>query len=697
VIKKPNQYKNMNQANTYSDFLIHAKEEQEAINAKKTKQNESVKSAGPITCLSSHEEYAIFHDPNSKFDWGSVDDGDSVEMADEVGNLEKRPNLDFIGRFMKGNAENGHYIFHKYSSSKDLNLEFGKDYYFFPTSKDFIADRIEILEKFDQKSCWPPNGAIKTVEPKSPQQSTHDWIRGAMLNSILGETSPGNCVHWVEGPPGTGKTRLLADIAVEFAKKGKKVGVIAVSHPAVDNALLAIHKLASKNISIHKFGKYISNKLRNLGITSGSIKPESVPDHWVWGATLAGSTYLLKRTDDGSLATPLSFKFNECDVLLIDESSQVSSFDAAALQALSNKMVFFGDRKQLPYISSKKERNISVIDYLNKISAGNKMFLDVSNRMNSYICDLIRKHFYPLINLKSGKNQNAELLIGNSPGVPSLIKDASESSPDSQNESEVEAKRVVDWVEVLCNKATIRYGDKKPRPVGYNDIAILTPFRNQVKAIKKELGVRKIDLSRVGTVDKMQGQGVGIVIYSLTSSDSAYIYKNHNFIFSPNRWNVAISRAACCVIMVGDINRHMQSTRYAWTRKLLTDPVWTQLEPQSVFFNPVTEDPETEDLDMWSHDPNGDETEIELEEDYDEEDNDDLDSSIGLENWGCDTEFDEKAMPVGNELHPDQAEFESLQQELDEDDDNYNSLDDENSSHLHKRGMKLRQSNLDNR
>jgi hypothetical protein len=46
------------------------------------------------------------------------------------------------------------------------------------------------------------------------------------------------------------------------------------------------------------------------------MKSESVPDHWVWGATLAGSTYLLNRTDDGSLATPLSFKFKECDVLI---------------------------------------------------------------------------------------------------------------------------------------------------------------------------------------------------------------------------------------------------------------------------------------------------------------------------------------------------------------------------------------------
>lgn len=54
-------------------------------------------------------------------------------------------------------------------------------------------------------------------------------------------------------------------------------------------------------------------------------------------------------------------------------------------------------------------------------------------------------------------------------------------------------------------------------------------------------------------------------------------------------------------------------------------------------------------------------------------------------------------MPVGNELNPNQAEFESLRQELDEDDDNYNSLEEENSSHLHKRGMKLRQTNLENR
>jgi hypothetical protein len=155
--------------------------------------------------------------------------------------------------------------------------------------------------------------------------------------------------------------------------------------------------------------------------------------------------------------------------------------------------------------------------------------------------------------------------------------------------------------------------------------------------------------------------------------------------------------------MVGEFEKLENSTRYAWTKKLLDDKQWKHLNPEDELFTPLTEEAETEDGDMWSNDPycdeteTGTETEIEFEEDFDEEDNDDQDSSIGFENWGCDTEFDEKGMPVGSSLDPDQAEIEGLKQELDEGEDNFNSLDDENSSHLHKRGMKLRQSNLDNR
>ena len=56
----------------------------------------------------------------------------------------------------------------------------------------------------------------------------------------------------------------------------------------------------------------------------------------------------------------------------------------------------------------------------------------------------------------------------------------------------------------------------------------------------------------VGTVDKFQGQEAPIVIYSMTSSSPDDIPTGrYDFIFSPNRLNVAVSRAQCIAIVVG--------------------------------------------------------------------------------------------------------------------------------------------------
>jgi uncharacterized protein len=57
--------------------------------------------------------------------------------------------------------------------------------------------------------------------------------------------------------------------------------------------------------------------------------------------------------------------------------------------------------------------------------------------------------------------------------------------------------------------------------------------------------------ARVGTVDKFQGQQAPIVIYSLATSSAAEAPRGMEFLFSPNRLNVATSRAQCVAVVVG--------------------------------------------------------------------------------------------------------------------------------------------------
>ena len=54
----------------------------------------------------------------------------------------------------------------------------------------------------------------------------------------------------------------------------------------------------------------------------------------------------------------------------------------------------------------------------------------------------------------------------------------------------------------------------------------------------------------MGTVDKFQGQEAPVVIYSMATSRPEDAPRGMEFLYSPNRLNVATSRAKCVSILV---------------------------------------------------------------------------------------------------------------------------------------------------
>jgi uncharacterized protein len=59
-----------------------------------------------------------------------------------------------------------------------------------------------------------------------------------------------------------------------------------------------------------------------------------------------------------------------------------------------------------------------------------------------------------------------------------------------------------------------------------------------------------LGVTRVGTVDKFQGQEAPIVIYSCTASSPQDAPRGMAFLYDPHRFNVATSRARGAVIVV---------------------------------------------------------------------------------------------------------------------------------------------------
>jgi AAA domain len=94
-----------------------------------------------------------------------------------------------------------------------------------------------------------------------------------------------------------------------------------------------------------------------------------------------------------------------------------------------------------------------------------------------------------------------------------------------------------------------RHGDR--RPVGPDQILVVTPFNAQVRAIKDALTQAGCPPEvRVGTVDKFQGREAPVAIYSMATSSADQAPRGLEFLYDPHRLNVATSRARAIAVIV---------------------------------------------------------------------------------------------------------------------------------------------------
>jgi uncharacterized protein len=117
----------------------------------------------------------------------------------------------------------------------------------------------------------------------------------------------------------------------------------------------------------------------------------------------------------------------------------------------------------------------------------------------------------------------------------------------NQNASPEEVERISIIVDELV-KPGVNWIDDKGlvRQLRLEDILIVAPYNAQVSDLLSRLRGTK-----VGTVDKFQGQEAPVVIYSLTTSSPEEAPRGMEFLYSLNRLNVATSRAKAIVIVVG--------------------------------------------------------------------------------------------------------------------------------------------------
>lgn len=354
----------------------------------------------------------------------------------------------------------------------------------------------------------------------------------------------------IQGPPGSGKTWLLAHLAHQFAIEGKKVLITAPTHTAINNALQKCSTL-SQYPHIIKVGK--SNQKEGLNYDGSTAR--NSPDFRNTGHSNSSRGIIVGATCYSPHTRKLEFM--DWDVIIIDEAGQLSIPLAIAAMVKGSKYIFIGDHKQLPPIIAEDHPDEvfqkSIFEHLHQFNSG--IMLDITYRMNKWINDFPSRQFYDgklvpdkknegwLLDIPNKFNNYAEIL---DPSKPEVLFCHFHESNESRSEFEA------DFIAVLIEE----YLKQGVKP---DNMAILTPFRAQVRQIKKALmrisNYKEFkDELFLDTVERIQGQERDIIIFSLATTDPIKAMQRASFFFNPNRFNVAITRAKKKRIVIGHKN-----------------------------------------------------------------------------------------------------------------------------------------------
>lgn len=356
----------------------------------------------------------------------------------------------------------------------------------------------------------------------------------------------------IQGPPGTGKTYTAAAIIVALLRKKLRIAITANSHKAILNLMHAVHEATSR--------EKVTGRLIKVGtdhddplVQSGEIvlvKSSGIISEIAEGAVVVGGTaWALSRQE-------LAQQF---DYLVVEEAGQFSLANLVGTGQSASNLILVGDQMQLAQPiqgSHPKPSGMSCLEYLLNgcatIAADFGVFLDVTRRMHRDVCGFISQAVYEG-RLKSHPcTDKQRIAMPNSPGrvtrATGLLFVPVQHDGNTQY-SEEEVDVIGELVGSLIGRNVVS-GNGQEHKLTIDDILVVAPYNMQVRKLEQRLGAK----SRVGSVDRFQGLEAPVVIVSMCASSLEECPRGAEFLLSPNRLNVAISRAKSLAIVVGSPN-----------------------------------------------------------------------------------------------------------------------------------------------
>jgi DNA replication ATP-dependent helicase Dna2 len=403
----------------------------------------------------------------------------------------------------------------------------------------------------------------------------------------------------VEGPPGTGKTTLIAAVACKLAMEGDRVLITSHTNVAVDNALERILKLKPElGDEIVRIGHpaKVSKTIRPL-----QDSPQKDEGRVDWLKRILSTKRIVGMTIAKLAALDLVCSLDTIsrrmaswptfDCAFIDEASTIPFAFMVIPAYYSKRWVILGDTRQLPPIVRTHHKYVgawSLMEVVSNTGSGKTYTLHEQRRGVKEIFEVISKLFYQDMLRHHESVANARLAIdvkaegwlkeALDPAKPLVWVDVEDGlmewfpvwkgrmkSASALNQAEA-AAAVKTYISLVSH-------------IKGSDIAIITTYRAQSDLIRKAIRSLRdeepivvplykekpdkrcspeepenlLDLRVSETVDSYQGREKEVMLYSITAD------YDHVALLDYRRANVAFTRARSKLIIFSSL-RSMKNT-----------------------------------------------------------------------------------------------------------------------------------------
>jgi predicted RecB family nuclease len=357
----------------------------------------------------------------------------------------------------------------------------------------------------------------------------------------------------VQGPPGSGKTYLGADMILSLVRAGRRVGIVAFTHRALTNLLDEVLDHAEiAGISVDAIRKV--------------ERDETVQETWRYSHTTDNAEVAERLRSGAQIAAGTAWMWASADLedavdtLFVDEAGQMSLANVIAVSGAARNLVLLGDPQQLSQVKKGAHPvgvDLSGLEHVLKgapvIDGRAGMFLPHTYRLHRDVNAFTSEMFYAR-RLRSAEEANRQSVAADGRLSETGVRWFPVAHAGNRNSSDTEATLVRDlYADLLGGQWTDQQGVTSALTPA--SVLVVAPYNAQAELLTEHLrpvaaNATQPGVPRVGTVDKIQGQQAAVVIYSMATSSQDEMPRTMEFLFSLNRMNVATSRGRCLAAIV---------------------------------------------------------------------------------------------------------------------------------------------------